>query len=480
MEQHVRQQTEWKVTQGLTRLYVFCLSAVAIFTLAGQILIQRSLSDLLDDAHIVNIAGRQRMLSQLLTKRSVLLAYPDRFKDTESYRKDFAEQLRLWKESHEGLRNGTLTGKKVIQVKKSAPLDSMFVRLEVHFNLMYKAFEVVEKGGQGMPEALSVILGNERAFLETMDNIVFQFDFETQKRVDRVKNIEFMLAVLTFVVLFIEGVFIFRPVVEYTGEMFRAITQSEASQKQANDQLQIVNQYLREAQEALMQSTEEKLEMQRHEARVRASSLLEGQEEERKRLARELHDGIGQMLTGIRLHIEQLQDVPFSSERQRRNYEELRQLIVETIESTRQVSFNLMPSVLYDFGVEAAIRILCERAARDSGIEVEFKSRPGRKRIPENAGIGLYRITQEALNNCLKHAKAQYVEVSLIQEKDRVRLRIHDDGKGFDLKKLKARKGSLIGSGLRNMQVRAELLGGKLQILSKTGEGTEISASLPM
>ncbi len=209
---------------------------------------------------------------------------------------------------------------------------------------------------------------------------------------------------------------------------------------------------------------------------IRTAALLEGQEEERKRLSRELHDGIGQLLTGIRWHIDQLADAPFT-ERQRDSYQELQQLILETIAATRQVSFDLMPSVLSDFGLDAALRLLCERTTRPGILTVDFQSNKRNERLSEATEIHLYRITQEALTNALKYANASRMEVRLTETSlHQLVLRIVDDGIGFSLEELTRR--AQVRSGLRNMKLRAELLGGRFQIESVPGQGTIIEVSL--
>ncbi|MFT4031464.1 MAG: sensor histidine kinase [Siphonobacter sp.] len=207
---------------------------------------------------------------------------------------------------------------------------------------------------------------------------------------------------------------------------------------------------------------------------------LDGQEEERKRLARELHDGIGQMLTGIRLYIEQLDDLPFVTDKQRHIFEDLRKLVAETLEETRQISFNLMPSVLYDFGLEPAIRILSERVSQQSGMQINVKIGNVEKYLIEPVGIALYRITQEALTNCMKYAGAKTIEIDLQSRNNQITLSIRDDGQGFKYVEEKYEKSTSISSGLRNMHIRAEQIGARLTIKSEIGEGTIIRVTVPI
>jgi len=471
-----------QVARRLTRYYILALAAVALLTLAGQLVIQASLSDVLDDARVINIAGRQRMLSQRLAKRAILLTRPDLYPPgAVAYARDFDRLLALWKTCHQGLERGQLPQEGgVVRVRLSPVTAALFRRLDPHFSAMYAGFrEIGRRSGQspgsGSAAALRTVLVHEREFLRLMDAIVFQYDRETKQRVDRVRTIEFTLASVLFVVLVLEGLFVFRPVVAHTGRVIERLVASEANLQTANDRLHFANQSLLQTQEALLRTAEEKYQLEQAEARTRSGSLLEGQEQERRRLARELHDGIGQMLTGLKLHTEQLGSAAFT-EKQRRTYDELRRLLHETIESTRTVAYNLMPSVLSDFGVAAALRRLAEQTARSSGLAVEF-SGPESLRFSDAVETGLYRIAQEALHNAVKHAGASRITLNLEQKPDAVQLTIADDGHGFDPRR---KWGKNPGSGLRNMRTRAELLGGTLKISSEPGRGTRVLVKLPL
>lgn len=470
-----------QVARRLTRYYILALAAVALLTLAGQVVIQSSLSDVLDDARVINIAGRQRMLSQQLTKRAILLTHPGPYPPgPATHARNFNDLLTLWKTCHEGLEGGQLTQDGgVVRVRLSPATTALFRQLDPHYSAMHAGFrEIARRPGQqpgsGGDTALRTVLAHESEFLRLMDAIVFQYDRETKQRVDRVRTIEFTLASVLFVVLVLEGLLVFRPVVAHTGRVIERLVASEANLKMANDRLHFANQSLLQTQEALLRTAEEKYQLEQAEARTRSGSLLEGQEEERRRLARELHDGIGQMLTGLKLHTEQLGSAAFT-EKQRRTYDELRRLLHETIESTRTVAYNLMPSVLSDFGVAAALRRLAEQTARSSGLAVEF-SGPEHLRFADAVETGLYRIAQEALHNAVKHAGANRITLDLTQKPDVLQLTITDDGRGFDPRR---QRGKSPGSGLRNMRTRAELLGGTFRISSEPGRGTRVLVKLP-
>ncbi|GAB3514406.1 ATP-binding protein [Emticicia fontis] len=470
---------EQQVTQRLTRFYILALTAVAVLSISGQILIQESLEDTLNDAHVVNIAGRQRMLSQRLSKMAILLTNTDRFSEEASfYKRDFAETLALWNKCHEGLINGKLEVEREVAVKNSQKITGMMKELNPVFLKIKGQLELI-LNNQSFDKKLVLdeILANERLFLNKMDRIVFQYDLESHERVNRVRNIELFLFILTITILLLEGLLIFKPLTVYIKEVIRKLINSEEALQEKNQELSISNQKLLEMQRDLVKITEEKYELVRKEDNVRSSALMEGQEEERRRLSRELHDGIGQMLTGLRLHSEKLKDLPFANDKQRKTFEEHSKLIEETIEATRLVSFNLMPPILTDFGLGAAIRLLAEHTTQTSNVPVTYESNYGQTRLNSNLEVNLYRIAQEALNNIIKHSKATEAKVILKKNKSAIELSISDNGVGFDEKKVK--KETIINNGLSNMQTRVRLLGGQMTIQAKSTKGTQITVKIP-
>lgn len=467
-----------QIFNRLTRLYVMALTAVAVLSMLGQILIQVFLNSLLDDSHVVNIAGRQRMLSQQLAKTSILLCRPDIFQaDAEYYSHDIKDIISLWEQSHEGLKNKNLvTDRQKYTVRNSEKTDSSFRKIDPIFKLILNnaksISQSIEKPQKKQKENLQVfvnqILINERVYLKMMNQIVFQYDLESRKRVNTTKNIELFLFILLFSILILEGFFIFRPIADNIRLVIKHLTDSEIALLHTNDTLL-------KTREALVKATEEKYKLQLAEEKVRAASLMEGQENERKRLALDLHDGIGQMLTGLRLHSEKVKSFNFVNEKQANSFEELQNLIQETIETTRTVSFNLAPSVLSDFGVMPAIRILSEQVAKMSEITIDFQEIK-LPRLSEGVETCLYRITQEAIHNAVKYSEAHLITIQLFKIDGLVELIISDNGKGFDLPAIRKTFG---GSGLKNMQARAELLNGSFKIQSKIGKGTRIKVAIP-
>jgi signal transduction histidine kinase len=450
-------QLDEQVARRLTRFYVLALTMIALLTMAGIGLVRHTLAELSTDGRVVNVAGRQRMLSQQLTKRAVFQTYGLTTSDTTS----FDSLLSIWYSSHAELRAGTLRMEKPYNVPKSATLDQMFAQLEPPFQVMYGGLRQLALPVGNVPSrtvtdreaALRVVLAEEPTYLSRMNAIVFRFDAEAEARVHRLERIEWLLAGLTLLTLLVEAMLIFRPVVHQTRLSIRRLAESE---------------------EALRRATEEKHRLEQTRDRIRAAALLEGQENERRRFAHDLHDGIGQMLTGLKLHAQTLRKMPFADAKHRRRADELCTLVSDTIQATRQVSHNLMPSVLNDFGLPAALRLLAGQTAYSASLPVTFSHVPAQTpptRLPPTLEIGLYRIAQEALNNAVKHADARSIQIRLQQIDELVTLTITDDGRGFvvGLTPEQPNYSGISVSGIETMRTRAQLLNGTLTIISGAG-----------
>ncbi|WP_461051011.1 sensor histidine kinase [Spirosoma arcticum] len=487
-------QLDEQVARRLTRFYVMALTVIAVLSISGLLLIRQTISTHYDDSRVVNVAGRQRMLSQRLTKLALLRIGGLSAADTVS----FDSLLHSWSQSHIQFRNGTLRMEKVYTVRKSSRLDSMFTRIEPVFQSIYTGFTRVNRQETTLADkkdALQDILRNEFSYLQQMNDIVFQVDTESFERVKSLERIEWLLTLATLFTVLIEGLFIFRPVVRHTKQVIRRLARSQKALQLANNHQEIANRELEatnenlaasnrklvDTQQDLLQTTEEKYQLQLTEDNVRSAALLEGQEEERRRFARELHDGIGQMLTGLKLHAEKLKSGSFADEKQRLRFAELCDLIADTIQTTRQVAYNLMPSTLSDFGLGATLQLLAEQTTRSAGIPVVFSGPREAQRLSPAMEIGLYRIAQEALHNAVKYADAQAISITLKQSSHKLSLSVDDDGKGFSLKTTHHNQNPLpVVSGLDNMRTRARLLNGRLTIRSKPTKGTTIQVSIQL
>jgi signal transduction histidine kinase len=202
--------------------------------------------------------------------------------------------------------------------------------------------------------------------------------------------------------------------------------------------------------------------------------VVEAQELERARLARELHDQTGQALTSILLGLKALEE-RVDTDEGRTAAAELRQLVVSTLQDVRRLAVELRPAALDDFGLVPALERLRDTVSEQSAISVDVQSSLGDRRLPAEVETMLYRMVQEALTNVVKHADASRVTVRLSRSDTSVVLAIHDDGKGFDPQS--ARDGGL---GLVGMRERVALLGGRFAVEASEGAGAMLRAEVPL
>jgi len=211
--------------------------------------------------------------------------------------------------------------------------------------------------------------------------------------------------------------------------------------------------------------------------RIASDSLrrvVEAQELERRRLARELHDETGQALTSILLGLKSLEE-KLGDAGSRAAAAALRELVVATLQDVRRLAVELRPSALDDFGLVAALERLTTSFSEQTGIEIDFEASIANERLPEEVEIALYRIVQESLTNVVKHARARHVSILLARRNGAVKVVIEDNGQGFD-----PSEDANGGFGLVGMRERLALLGGRLEIESSGDDGTTIAAEVPI
>ncbi len=201
-------------------------------------------------------------------------------------------------------------------------------------------------------------------------------------------------------------------------------------------------------------------------------SLIDGQETERQRLSRELHDGLGQLLIGLKLKFESCIN---QSKIKNKNFSDLGTLFDKTIEETRRISNNLMPAALSEFGLTTSIRNICNDISKNTDINITYKTEGSGKLLDLKKSIYLLRIIQEGLSNIIKHANAKNAFIKIAFKKNVILIIIEDDGCGFDQKKVKSTK----SNGLNNIKDRVELLAGKIRIKSVIEQGTKINIEIP-
>jgi two-component system sensor histidine kinase UhpB len=222
-------------------------------------------------------------------------------------------------------------------------------------------------------------------------------------------------------------------------------------------------------------------ELEHSHERLRALSrkLLEVQEEERGRLARDLHDDIGQALTALKIQLESLPR-PGAETALRARIDECVETTRHTLERVRQLSLSLRPPQLDDLGLAAALRSHLDRQARVAGLASHFESLEAPQEIAPETETACFRVAQEAINNVLRHARARNLWLRLFMAGGRLALSVRDDGRGFDVESVRRRAGVAASLGLVGMEERTALVGGSFELRSTPGNGTVMLATFPL
>ncbi len=208
--------------------------------------------------------------------------------------------------------------------------------------------------------------------------------------------------------------------------------------------------------------------------------IIEAQEAERLRVARELHDGVNQLIASAKMRLRTVEDVvPSLNPAAREILARCSRLLVQALEENRRIAHNLRPSDLDEFGLAAASRNFCKELQLRTKLEVKCNITRIGQRLAPALELNLFRIMQEAFNNIEKHARAREVRLRIAFHGNFIVLKIQDDGRGFDSKRGKAGKGKWRGIGLTNMRERAEFLGGTCTVESAPKQGTTITVRVP-
>ena len=219
---------------------------------------------------------------------------------------------------------------------------------------------------------------------------------------------------------------------------------------------------------AMQQKLLEYSDLEKQNRRLSKKSLISGQEKERKRLSKELHDGLGLLLSSLKINI---QTSGLSKEKKK----EINELIDHTVTEIRRMIYDLMPPALEDFGVGGALSNFMEMVHKTSNLDVHFEDLTfgANSKIAGDMEVALFRVCQELVNNTLKHAKATKIALSLTEFEDRVSLFYVDNGIGFDIKDV------YTGYGLKNIRERIEVFDGYLNFVSSEN-GTEVEVEIPL
>jgi signal transduction histidine kinase len=215
----------------------------------------------------------------------------------------------------------------------------------------------------------------------------------------------------------------------------------------------------------------------RQELRRLTDKLFQSQEEERRRIARELHDESGQSLTGVKLALERLaENVSAKNPAFKEEIKEIGRMVKRTSSEIRRLSYHLHPTLLSDLGLEPALHLYFKELKNHSHLNIEFNMVGFDHRLNVDIETVFYRFSQETLTNTLKHARANNFRLSIIKSFPKIIFLAEDDGIGFDSQIIGKDKRCL---GLLGMRERTSLLGGTFQLRSKPNEGTRIRIEVP-
>ena len=303
-----------------------------------------------------------------------------------------------------------------------------------------------------------------------------------RRAVDNVTGQLLVTTVLVFVIAISAGAFltwlITRPILNLV-HATQAIGEGNFAQRVkrwADDEIGELSEAFNQMARALERAQDEHGERERMRAQY-VNGVIAAQEDERKRIARELHDSTSQSLTSLLVGLRTLSDSCGQPEILQRS-EELRDIASRTLDEVHTLALQLRPSVLDDLGLAAAIERYVSDCRTRYGLQIDLAMRGMDDRLPSETETALYRITQEAITNIIRHANARSASVLIERQNDSVRAIIEDDGCGFDTA-ITAKMGEQ-RLGLYGMRERAELLNGKMTIESESGLGTSLFIEIPL
>lgn len=603
MKKILKESVDTSNFKKLRQLYLFALLTIAVTVLLSQLLIQHNLNSQLSDSRLINFSGRQRMLSQKLTKEILILNFitqPSQKKQQIIHIKAIAA---FWKFNHYALKNGN--DSLGFPKEKTPKITQLFENIDPNFNQIIAATSSLinnttsnKNNSIENQKLINIILTNESVFLSKMNQIVSQYDQEALEKVTLQSKTEYVILVFTLVVLLLEFLFIFKPTdkkieslitkllysekkalklaydteiiseikensvkelkslnyamentllyariaptgsIIHLGEKFsklinynsfigvktfaQALTANEKEQnfidtiiaeKQRSGwqgELKITNKtggeiwlemsmipvtIKKEESELLIicfdiserknaKQEVERLNIENSNAKINqqkiiSSKIVENQENEQNRIAREIHDGIGQMLTGLKFSLESINLDDKVKATQKIDY--LKKLSLDIIKGVRTATFNLMPPELSDHGINSALAKLTQELSKLTGKNILFYNKTNfDQRLDSLTEINIYRLTQEAINNAIKYAESTHIIVQLSHSNTLLSITIDDNGKGFDMKMAEKKRNSESGMGLLFMKERIEYINGRVFINSILNEGTRITFNIPI
>lgn len=476
------------------RLYTIALVVLALLLTIGQITTQFRLHTIQKTVQVIRYASLQRHQSQQILSKTLQLREATLPADFQGHRRDLKQLFGSFEASYQQSREGRSLDRRV-QIINSDRINQLYAEVSPFYDTLSRSTRTIisfQNPTAARSEVANLafrqLVNSQKPFLQKIDLVVRQYNTEIREQISLLQWIELAFYGLTITVLLLISFLVFRPAVRQLKQTMDQLIGAENTTAEANRKLVRLNRSLYEARQRLFMATKQQHQQEMGEQKLRASSLIAGQEEERKRLSRELHDGLGQMLTGIKLQVEGLEthlnrSATAEDPAARRRLSSLKELIAQTISETRSISNDLMPSVLSDFGIIPALKMLAETAAASQHKggsptpEIRFETNLPTGRLDKQVEISLYRITQEAVTNAIRHGKPSQISIELIERENYLHLVVTDNGEGFQVERLQKPYGP--SQGIHNMQERTKLLDGRFRVRSAPGKGTKLFVSIP-
>jgi len=505
-------ETGAAIPTRFTRLYTTLLIGVALLLTVAQGLTQWRMNTLQDELWIVRYTALQRHQGQQLVKQTLQLVDGKNLSEFLENVRDLRQVFGQFERYHLEGRAGRVSDH-AVYIPNSDTVQRLYTGIRPEFAAYQRSIRQLmtlrtpaDVSRPDMQAAVALLLANEKPFLGKIDGIVREYTGELRAKLKLLQDIELSLYGFTMLVLLSIGALVLRPAARRLKQTFAQLVEARNETSAANHKLLQVNKSLKETRQKLYEATRQQYQQQIDEQQIRTSALIAGQEEERKRLSRDLHDGLGQMLTAIKLQLEGLENSlnrtqpvdPTIPPRYDKNLHTLKTLVKQTIQETRTISNNLMPTVLSDFGIVPALKMVAETDRTDA-VDVTFATNltPDLAHLDRNIEIMLYRVTQEAVSNAIRHGHPEHVHIDLQARNNVLHLTVSDDGCGFsrhkqpepDKKDDNPDDGSPLtrprtkqmtpSQGIHNMRQRVKLLNGKFRLHSVPGKGTTVQVSIP-
>lgn len=467
---------------------------LALLLTLGQVASQYRLNTIQKMVQVIRLASLQRHQSGQILSKALQLRQATQLADFQASHNELKRLFTQFEASHTQSRVGRVS-ETDIRVTNRSEVERLYANVLPFYATLSRSTRTILSFKTPVEVRASVgnlafkqLVSSQKSFLEKLDQVVQQYNADIRVQINLLQWLELAFYCLMLTVVLLISFLVFRPAIGQLNQTIDQLIAAENTTGEANRKLVRLNRSLHEARQRLFQATKQQHQQEISEQKLRASSLIAGQEEERKRLSRELHDGLGQMLTGIKLQVEGFEthlnrSAGTEDPLTRKRLQLLKDLIAQTISETRSISNDLMPSVLSDFGIIPALKMLAETAVANQlkgtgpASDIRFETNLPTGRLDRQVEISLYRITQEAVTNAIRHGKPSQISIDLIERENYLHLVVTDDGNGFSIQRLKEPYGP--SQGIHNMQERTKLLNGRFKIRSAPGKGTKLFVSIP-